>query len=188
MTTKYVLCGGAAHIPDPRNDSFYREILKDTPSEVNILVVLFAKEGEKVTTNYDEGRAQFNRVKGDKILSFKIADKSSFLEQASWADVIFSHGGSPQIQLPIYKTFSKADLQDIFKGKVVAGDSAGVYFLADYVYSNFQNQLYRGLGLLPIKLICHYTEGVEKHIDTLPADLEEVFLSEYQYRVFTARL
>lgn len=185
MTTKYVLCGGAAHIPDPRNDNFYREILKDTPSEVNILVVLFAKEGEKIITNYEEDQAQFNRVRGHKVINFKIADKDGFLEQISWADVIFSHGGSPQIQLPIYKTFSKVDLQDAFKGKAVAGDSAGIYFLAEYVYSNFQNQLYRGLGLLPIKLICHYTEGVEKHIDAVPADLEEVLLTEYQYKIIT---
>ena len=99
--------------------------------------------------------------------------------------LVFSHGGSPQIQLPIYKTFSKVELQDAFKGRVVAGDSAGIYFLADYVYSNFQNQLYRGLGLLPIKLICHYTEGVEKHIDAVPADLEEVLLKSISYKIIT---
>lgn len=184
MQTKYILSGGAAHIVDPRNDQFFSEILKDTAEEVNILLVLFSKEGEKIVSNSEEDIVQFNRAKSNKKLNFKIAEKNSFLEQISWADVVFLHGGAPQIQLPIFLTFDKTQLEQAFNGKIIAGDSAGTYFLAKYVYSIFKEQVYDGLGILPIKLICHYSAGSEKDLENLEEDLELVCLKEYEHRIF----
>ena len=186
MSTKYVLCGGAAHIPDTRNDLFFSEVLKNTAVNVKILLVLFAKEGDKLVENSKEDISQFMRIKGNKRFEFKVADKDKFLEQIPWADVIFVHGGSPDVQLSIFLTYGKEKLQKLFDGKTIAGDSAGVYFIAEYVYSVFKKRVFRGIGLLPIKLICHYSEGDEENLKELPSDLEQVTLKEYEYRVISA--
>lgn len=56
--TKFVLHGGMAHVPDSRNDLFFQEILKDTPENLKILLVVFSKEPDKVFKNVDEDKAQ----------------------------------------------------------------------------------------------------------------------------------
>ena len=57
------------------------------------------------------------------------------------------------------ETLSKVEnLSELWQGKIVAASSAGVHILSKYYYSNNQDDIYKGFGILPIKTFCHYAE------------------------------
>lgn len=182
MKTKYILHGGAAHIPSEKNDNFFKEILNESPSIPKILICLFGKDKARIPPNKAEDVHQFERNNNGKKLAIKVADEDKFLEQIKWADIIYLHGGSPTEKLEIFKKYD--GLEELFKGKTIAGESAGAYVLATYIYSNFKKRVFQGLGILPLKLICHYNSGDEIHLKNAPEDLETLLLEEYQYKVF----
>jgi len=75
------------------------------------------------------------------------------------------------------------DLGDLFKGKIIAGDSAGANVLSSAFYS-MRIGVSEGLGLIPIKIICHYIEENKSKLNQIKPDLETIFLREYEFGVF----
>lgn len=188
MSTKVILHGGNASIPNEQNDRFFQEILKDTPDYPNILLVYFAvdetryslKEGEDITS------FERNNLK-HKALNFRVADRKNFTSQIEMADVIYLHGG---------KTFTLfqalldcPNFKELIKGKVVAGESAGAYVLSSYFYSKSvqaetRTGLFEGMGLVPVKVICHY-EGVNaEKLDEVGHNLQKLLLPDFEFEVF----
>lgn len=49
-------------------------------------------------------------------------------------------------------------LKKLWQGKIIAGTSAGVHVLSKYYYSARRNFIGQGFGILPIKVICHYSD------------------------------
>ena len=93
MKTKFILHGGFTPGGKQENDDFFQEILKSAPKKAKILLIYFAKESDRIAKNKDEDIKQFNKNKGDKILSFEIATEELFPEQVKKADIIYLHGG-----------------------------------------------------------------------------------------------
>lgn len=182
MKTKYIIHGGFAGHINSDNDKFFQEILKDTGERVNILLVYFAKELDRIPVNQAEDEVQFGRSKESKILTFEVARDEKFLEQVKWADVIYLHGGTTLKLLETLKKFS--GLEKLFVGKTVAGESAGAYVLSAYFYSKSAGGLFQGLGLLPIKLICHYVGENSEKLKDAPDNLETLLLPDYKFRVY----
>lgn len=181
MLAKFILHGGFASHVNEQNDSFFREMLKNTPDKLKVLLVCFAKEIDKVPVSKEKDIAQFERNKEDKNIFFQVADEKAFVEQVKNADIIYFHGGNTLKLLEILKKFP--ELKELFVGKVVAGESAGAYVLSSVFYSKTENGLYRGLGFVPVKLICHYIgENADKLVDN--QGFETLLLSDYQYKVF----
>ncbi|MCK5022013.1 MAG: Type 1 glutamine amidotransferase-like domain-containing protein [Candidatus Pacebacteria bacterium] len=182
MKTKFILHGGFTFGEEQGNDEFTKEILKDAPEKAEILLVYFAKEKDRIPKNKEEDINQFNKNKGDKGLSFKVATEESFEDQIKEADIIYLHGGlSPKI-LEIMKRFP--NLQKLFEGKIIAGDSAGANVLTKVFYSFLSDKVFEGLGLLPIKLIPHYEDKFKNKLDDMYPELETVRLSEYKFVVY----
>ncbi len=154
MKTKYILHGGMAHHTNLENDAFFQEILKDTPTNPKILLVYFAKELDRIPINKAEDIAQFQKNKGNKHLSFKVAEEQSFPKQVQRSDIVYLHGGATLKLLETLKKFP--NLKELFQGKTIAGESAGAYALSLYCYSQSANGVIQGLGIIPIKIICHY--------------------------------
>ena len=78
-----------------------------------------------------------------------------------------------------YHDFKK----EILKKKVVGGSSAGVYFLSKYAFSSSQGIIYEGLGILPIKSSCHYTNDMKEKVKILnqyPGEL--VLMREREFK------
>jgi len=94
MKTKFSLHGGFASHVNLKNDAFFKEILKDTQDNLKILLVYFAKEVDRIPVNRIEDIAQFEKNKGNKKISFEVADKKSFLKQLKSADIVYLHGGT----------------------------------------------------------------------------------------------
>ncbi|MEO6508631.1 MAG: hypothetical protein ABIO02_01640, partial [Patescibacteria group bacterium] len=87
----------------------------------------------------------------------------------------------------LYNTLSKIpDFKELIENKVVVGSSAGAYVLSKYFYSNGLKQIYNGMGILPIKVIAHYSrelEGVYNEIEEYKEELPVYTLPETEYTV-----
>ncbi len=185
MKTKFILHGGFTPKSIQENDPFFKEILKSVPDDCKILLVYFAKELDRIASNKQEDVLQFEKNKGDKRLSFEVADENIFLEQIKKSDVIYLHGGSTVKLLDTLKKFSS--LKKLFEGKIVAADSAGVNGISCYCYSNMADVILEGVGIIPFKTICHYSDKHKKIVedfDKYDNSLKLLLLKEYQYQVF----
>lgn len=180
--TKYILHGGDAQHPNPKNDEFFKEILKDAPLSPKILLVHFASRPERDAKNWAADTSQFERVKGDKKLTFEKATEEAFLEQIPKADIIYLAGGTTPRLLDTLKKFT--GLKELFKGKTVAGESAGANALTAFCYSKSGGGILEGMGILPVKMIPHYKDEYKGVLDSVPGDLETLLLPVYEYRVF----
>jgi peptidase E len=180
--TKYILHGGTGKGTRGGKDDLYREMLKDAPHEVRVLLVYFAKELDRIAINQEEDTEGFTKEKGDKVLTFEVANEEHFVEQAKQADVIYLHGGSTPKLLSALKKFP--GLKELFEGKTIAGDSAGANVLASFSFSVSGDGVLVGLGIVPIRLLCHYFQERAHSLDDVAPELELVRLREYEQQVF----
>jgi peptidase E len=181
MKTKYILHGGNANDPCEENDKFFSEILKDIKGEVKILLVPFATTPDKYEREYNWNTSQFERVRDDRVIKYIQANKKDFLEQIKRADVIYLSGGKTTNAVEALSAYKKLD--EIWKGKVVAGESAGMNVLAAYCYSKSTDSVLECLGVLPIKTIPHYREEFAHKLDGVGEGLELLTLAEHEYKV-----
>jgi len=181
MKTKFILHGGLIGGINSYSDLFFKEILKDAPENPNVLLVLFAKEADAAPTSKARDMADFEKNSGGKKIIFQEADEKNFTEQLKSADVVYFHGGSTAKLLKALQVFP--NLKDSLGGKIVAGESAGVYVLSTLFYSKTMGGLFAGLGIIPVKTICHYT-GENKEELTGNDNLEILLLADDQFKIF----
>ena len=157
--TKYILHGGNTSDRSEDNRSFIQEMIKGLPANPKLLLVVFAEKDWdktyekdfKIISNYLDGTpVQLLRAKPD-----------TFDQQVKEADIIYLRGGNTK-KLQSY--LENRDLKKLFDGKVVAGSSAGTYVLSRYYYGNDTKKLEEGLGLLPVKTICHFNESLKNKL------------------------
>ena len=182
MKTKFILHGGYAGDENLDNDAFFKEILKDTPPNITILLVLFAKTGEGMISNKEKDINQFLKNGESKNMLFEVADEKLLIEQILKSDIIYLQGGETLKLLNVLKSFK--NLRESISGKIVAGESAGAYVLSTCFYSKTEMGVFNGLGFVPVKTICHYEGKNEKKLNECPANLETLLLSSYKYKVF----
>lgn len=183
MKTKYILHGGSAQTINTENDPFYAEILKDTPDTLKVLFVYFGNDPERNEERQKGNIEQFNRVKEDKKVEYKIAKEDKFIDQIKESDIIYIRGGSTPVLMEVLSKFK--NLSDAFKGKVVSGESAGMNSLAKYCFSKSGGGLANGLGILEVKTISHF-DGVKgiSEMEKVAPELEKVYLHEFEFKVF----
>ncbi|MBI4158496.1 MAG: Type 1 glutamine amidotransferase-like domain-containing protein [Candidatus Yanofskybacteria bacterium] len=183
MKTKFILHGGfKPGQTEEDNSKFYSEILKDAPEGAKILLVCFAKDTERVAIATTKVMAEFNKNKWQKEITFEIANEESFVKQIKWADIVYLHGGRTLKLLDTLKRFP--NLKELFNGKVVVGESAGANILGKFCYSPSADEVIECLGILPIKIIPHYSEEYGSKLDGVGQELETLLLPEYQFKVF----
>jgi|SRR3989344_3517800 len=182
MRTIYFLHGGSAQHTNPKNDSFFSDILKRAISEnVKILLVHFAGNPERAELNKQIDSDQFERNKGKLNITIKIATKENFVKETTWADVIYFGGGTTIKLLEELKDFP--NLKENFEGKIIAGESAGANFLATQCYSKSGGGIIKCLGILPVFMYPHFEKDSPLPTEKIPDNLQKLFLSNYEYRV-----
>ena len=139
--------------------SFFVEILKDEPNKVNVLLVYFATEENAWEDKFEGGKEWFSRQNTDKEFNFVLATIEDFMEQLKDADVVYLHGGNTALLLKALKKYP--EFVNRVGGKTIAGSSAGAYALSKYFISNSQTKLSEGLGLVPVRLRCHYDKEAD---------------------------
>lgn len=189
--TKFILHGGYSDRENQNNDLFYEEMLKDKQDNTTILIVYFAKDKEEWKQKFDLHKQAFLKAAGDRKIIFEIAIEDAFLDQIRRAEVIYIHGGNTKRLLETLEKFP--DFSKELNGKVVAGESAGAYVLSTYYYSASVGGIQKGLGILPVKVICHYQSDRHPTNDDpielmkeYPGDLELIVLKDYEWKTITA--
>ncbi len=181
--TKYILHGGFDKNISYIKDEFFQEALKDTPTDVKIFLVFFAEFEEYLELRMKQCKDQFENNKDSKNLEFRMATKENLLEGCAWADVIFLSGGRTKNLLDSLKKFQ--NLSQVFKDKIIVGDSAGANALGHSFYSRKTKEINEGLGILPFKIIVHYSEDMGNPLSKVEPNLDTVLLHEYETKVFS---
>ncbi len=83
------------------------------------------------------------------------------------------------------------EFKDAIKGKTIAGSSAGAYAVSRYYHSANRGGIHEGLGILPVRMICHYQSDTLKFTDDpialmkeYPDELPLVVLKDFEFQVF----
>jgi peptidase E len=155
--TKFILHGGMVKLPSANNDNFFREILQAVLESPRILLILFASPKEKWADKEDGYKNKFLDQADGRKIDILVADEDLdiLIQQVVWSNVLYIGGGDDLI---LQRQLEKIpDFEKMIKNKVVAGSSAGALVLAKYYYDNDYDKIYEGLGILPIKIITHYS-------------------------------
>jgi peptidase E len=181
--TKLILNGGFNSGNEQEDNSdFYAEILKDAPEGAKVLIVPFAKDADRIPNSITKVKAGFNKSKWQDKIDFDVANEESFIEQIKSSDVVYLQGGRTLKLLSALKKFP--DFKEAIKGKTVAGESAGANVFGKIFYSPSADGVFEGLSILPIKVIPHYKEEYRDVFKDAESELENLFLQEYEYKVF----
>ena len=154
--TKFILHGGYTSIDCENNKNFFLSAVEGLENPKTLLVY-FAREEDTWDERYKEDKGRF---KGET----KMASKENFSEEIEEADVIYLRGGDTELLLTELR---EVDFKDLIEGKVVAGSSAGAYALVKYFYNNDNTTLKEGLGILNVKVFCHYTDDDKENLENL---------------------
>ena len=190
--TKYILHGGYTSTDNELNRSFYEEITRDVPDGGTVLLCYFVSQEDDNYSRFKEDSEKLKEQSHGKDLTFLLANKKEFIEQLKQSNALYIRGGSTPKLLGVLKKFP--DFKENLGGKTVAGSSAGAYAIGRY--SAFHDdelggQTREGLGLLPLRIVCHYESNDlppnPKALNTLEnmvQYLEIVFLKDFEWKVF----
>ncbi len=164
--TKYILHGGETKKHSKNNKNFFRESVGTAP-HTKILVVLFAREEDLWEEIYSAIQKFFTKYSPEKELEFLLASPKidELIKQIKNSNVIYMHGGNTH---KLKEMLDKIpNLENLWKNKIISGSSAGALVLSKYWYENDDDSYNEGLGILPIKLFCHYKKENNDRLEKL---------------------
>lgn len=179
--TKYVLGGG--EIPGLVDNEFFSTLTNINKDPLNVLLVYFAREPFKWLNLMTEDVNHF-LTNSEKHLEFKIASFENFIEEITWADVIFFKGGDGPLLTEKLSQFP--DLEKKLTNKSIGAMSAGVNALSQSYYSRRGQKVFNGVGVLKAKVFTHYEEDLELELHDLEIwgeDLEVITIPEGEHLV-----
>ena len=182
--TKFILHGGSTSTPNELNGKFFSEITKDVPEGGRVLIVYFSRKEEDYDKLFEQDKSNFLNNTGGKKLKLIIASKEQFVSQIKEVDAVYMRGGDTSKLLKVLK--QNPSFEKVIRNKTVAGSSAGAYVLSRYFFSRDTNNVHEGLGVLPIKIACHY-EDQQVTLNKLKEygdNLEIILLKDYEFKIF----
>jgi peptidase E len=180
--TKFIFHGGGEGRGEDAHDGFFREIIDNLPNKAKVLCVYFAVPDEQVEEKHQVYVDFFSRNNADnKEIELKIASRDNFMEELDWADAVYFRGGGTEKLLEQIGKYSNFK-EELLKKELVAGSSAGVYFLCNYGLSSRRDVTHKGLGILPIKAHCHY-DGSKDLGEFSKLEGELLLLKEGEYKI-----
>lgn len=186
MTT-YILHGGAAGRDSEQNRKFFATAKEYIPKDGTMLVICHAREKELWNEKFELVQKTFleDTIPKKKIsLVLASEDTIIFEAQVKNADVLYILGGDTCKLRDFLRGIQ--NFEKLLENKVVVGSSAGALVFAKYFYSNDYRECFDGLGFLPLKMFCHYSEGNEDALTKLQLFKEEVkviALQEEEYLI-----
>lgn len=184
--TKFILHGGNTSKDSLSNRKFFEEMTKDLTIPVTVLYIYFARNRDIWPKLFKQDKEKFEESVSHNNFKHHLAveDAPLLWKQINAADIIYIRGGNTRNLIESLSVIK--DLPELLKDKVVSGSSAGAHALAKHYYTHTQNRIQQGLGILPIKTICHYTEensGKLKELEELDPQLKTHPLAEEEFTV-----
>jgi peptidase E len=155
--TKYLLHGGNPGTDHTSNDKFFQGMVTDVEKEeIVILLCYFSRDKESWESLTDNDINNFTRNNPKSKFEFHTAeeDLDTFKEQIDLADIVYFRGGNTDLLLRRISPLAD-QLTELFSGKVIAGSSAGVDFLAENYNGISIPGVHQGLGILPLDVVVH---------------------------------
>ncbi len=153
-------------------------------------MIFFASRSENPTQDFKEMKERILRQSEGRKVNFEYATEEELLDQISASHAIYIHGGSTNKLLKVLRSYP--DLGPLVAGKTVAGSSAGAYALSKFGTSHSEDAVREGLGLLPVRVVCHYESptlppapGAVAIIKKMDTDMELVLLRDFEWKVFS---
>lgn len=191
MTT-YILHGGFPMRDNESNHAFYEEFARTIPEGGIVLLVFFAVAPSDVLKKTEQMKELFEGRSRGKRFNYVTATKEDFLDQMKNADAIYLHGGDTAQLLEVLKTYP--DLKPFMEGKTVAGSSAGAYALVRFGSAHSTERMREGLGMVPVRLVCHYESPTlppsinsVAELQSVAPELEFVLLRDCEWKVFNVQ-
>lgn len=159
---KYVLNSGNAKRFPEKLKKYNEEVFKDfvvggdkeilEGKSVKVLMCIFAQQREFWEAKFEIYRKNVG-VGVDVEVETRLAVPDKFVKQCQWADVIIIAGGDDEL---LEYRFSKFDIPNIWKDKIVATGSASSNYLSSSFWTCDWRTNMDGQGILPIKFIPHF--------------------------------
>ncbi len=187
MKTKFILHGGYSMDENLKNKEFFSICFEDAPENPRVLVILFASDDREKDIYQD--LCNKLRVSTNKNPVFVRATREDFMNQAENADIVYFEGGETDRLVDAMREYS--NLEEGLRGKIIVGSSAGAYLFSVICASHSDIPAKKGLGILPIKIVCH-DESLKlppskmslDEIRNTQKEIETIFLKDYEYKVF----
>jgi len=190
MTARIILHGGNSDRDTEKNEKFYDELIGgiDGPG-IRVLCVYFARPEHRWQDSYDDDKITFRRLEREKGREIetrlaKSAELDDFMQDISWADVVFINGGMKGHLKDTLLSIGAERFWQVLDGKTLVGISAGANVLSKYYYSMVAGAIREGTGFLNIKLLTHYSDDEPEQMEALKAhgeNLPIVTIPEEEY-------
>ena len=152
--TKYVLNSGNLRGNPDKAKRFFAEIVKGLGPNPKMLIALFSQRREDWEIIFARYQESMPGLMPEGVASkLEMAFPGTFKEQIKQSDIVFLPGGDDHL---IKYWLGQFDIPKIWRGKVVAGASAGSDVLSKYFWTCDWRENMDGLGILPIKFLSHY--------------------------------
>jgi len=190
--TKYYLHGGKASFNSEDNKKFFQQLVAGFTETVNFLCVYFARDRE-INTDWDwdsmldQDITQISSFCPEMNFNFLLATENieQFSDQIKTSDILFFKGGiTPSL---LKKLKEVPNIEHLFQNKIIAGSSAGALVFSKYYYDWDYDTYNEGLGILPIKMICHWGEERYSKLEDLKKlgeSLEVYTIPEEKFFIF----
>jgi peptidase E len=150
--TKFILQGGG-RISKVKLQKILAEIRQEiTDRRVKILIIPFARKRSEWKKVYLKYCKRYSKLFIGNEVILASPETTLLRSQINSSDIIFVCGGNELL----LKRYLKSIKPKLFNNKVIVGVSAGANVFSSYYYSNDRNRIEKGLGILPIKTMCHY--------------------------------
>lgn len=180
---KYYLHGGNSSADYPNNNDFRASVVADIQANPRILLCYFGNDTSEYEAKFAKDKEVWSSTEVN--LDFTIAKPEIFAEQCAKSGMLLLSGGDAFKLISVLRELKFTE--ELVKDKVVVGSSAGACAIAKYFYSNDENRVGKGLGLLNIKLHCHFDPGKIANIEKLQQygeELATIALPERNYVSF----
>lgn len=161
----FVLHGGRTSVDSADNSDFFKTFSSiPTEKSVRVLMCYFAWQKNDWQGGFDRDTKAI-QAQSSKEISFSLAsDAEDLLTKIISHDVLYVAGGQAQLIHPYVQKL--AQLNKALENKVYIGSSMGAFIVAtNYVLSfddKDQVNVYNGLGILPIGVLCHWNVEEKK--------------------------
>jgi len=152
---------------------------------VKILLNYFARPESELESILAEDKHKFIKNSENGNLEFEVAVPEKLSEQLERTNVMYMRGG--QTDLLINKLSLTDNLEKLFANKTIAGSSAGAYALSKYYSGNDTKKVSDGLGILNLKIYCHYEKydkDVISQLQSYKENLPLLALPNYKWQIF----
>jgi peptidase E len=150
--TKFILQGGV-RVSRAKLQKILTEIGQEiTDRRIKILIIPFARKRSEWKKVYLKYRKRYSKLFVGNEVILASPEIALLRSQINSSDIIFVCGGSELL----LKRYLKSIKPKLLDNKVIVGISAGVNIFSSYYYSNDRDRIEKGLGILPIKTMCHY--------------------------------